>query len=80
MPAEHFQKNLGRIEAMNVRMDEASVRALRNRVFDHVISDGAWNSIRNNWMNPGEVQWLKEHDFPLASPHSPEYLAEHEPT
>ncbi len=63
---------------MNVRIDESAVRALRNRVYDHVISDAAWNSVRVNWLTPEGVRFLQAHDFPLATEHSQAYRAEHE--
>lgn len=59
-------------------MTEAEVRALRNRVFDHVISDSAWSAVRKAWMSPSEQAWLKAHDFPLVTQHSDEYRQEHE--
>lgn len=62
---------------MQIRMDESSVRAMRNRVFDHVISDTSWNAVRNNWMQADEMQFLRDHDFPLLTQHSSEYLKEH---
>ncbi len=62
---------------MNVRMDETAVRTLRDRVFDCVISDTSWNAVRENWLEPREVQFLIAHDFPLATKHSAEYLREH---
>lgn len=62
---------------MKVRMSESDVRALRNRVYDHVISDNSWKSVRAHWMQPAEVQFLRDHDFPLATAHSAEYFNEH---
>jgi hypothetical protein len=59
-------------------MSESAVRELRNRVFDHVISDMAWSAVRNAWLSPGGTRFLLEHDFPLATPHSQEYCAEHQ--
>ncbi len=61
-----------------MQMTEAEIRALRDRVFDHVISDGAWSAVRKAWMSPSERAWLLAHDFPLATPHSDEYRKEHE--
>lgn len=56
---------------------ESDIREMRNRVFDHKISDAAWNSIRAIWLEPREIQFLQAHDFPLVTGHSAEYLAEH---
>jgi hypothetical protein len=63
---------------MNIRLDESAVRALRDRVFDHRISDTSWHAVKEHWMKPAEIKFLQAHDFPLATAHSPEYLAEHQ--
>ena len=60
------------------QMSESDVRALRDRVFDHTISDVAWSAVRAAWLAPSETAWLLAHDFPLATEHSREYRAEHE--
>lgn len=60
-------------------MTEAEVRALRDRVYDHVISDIGWSAVRKNWLCQSETAFLVEHDFPLATPHSQEYILEHPP-
>ena len=46
-------------------MTEAEVRALRDRVFMHRISDSSWDAVRRHWIQPEEVRWLQEHDRPL---------------
>ena len=40
---------------------EAAVRAMRDRVMLHTINDVSWNAVRSNWLEPSQVQWLKEH-------------------
>ena len=57
-------------------MTESEIRELRNRVYDHEISDVAWSAVRAAWLAPSETAWLLAHDFPLATPHSAEYIAE----
>jgi len=51
---------------------EAEVRALRNRVYDHEISDASWSAIKSNWLKPSEIAWLREHDFPLTTKGKPQ--------
>ena len=56
---------------------EREIRALRDRVFDHVCSDASWSAVKWHWMEQSEINWLKQHDFPLTVPHSEGYLREH---
>ncbi len=42
-------------------LTESQVRALRDRVLMHESSDACWNACREKWLEPGEVEWLKEH-------------------
>jgi len=58
-------------------LTESEVRELRNRVYDHTISDTGWRSVRAFWLLSSETKFLVEHDFPLATPHSQEYINEH---
>jgi hypothetical protein len=46
-------------------LTEAEVRALRNRVYEQKCSDQIWYHIRQLWLQPGEVAFLKAHDFAL---------------
>ena len=39
---------------------EPEVRALRNRVFGRTTSDSNWDSCREYWMQPNDIQWLKD--------------------
>lgn len=39
---------------------EQETRRLRNLVFNHTISDVSWNNIKHQWMQPKEVQWLRD--------------------
>lgn len=39
---------------------ETEVRAMRDRVFGHTASDSNWEGCREYWMQPNEVQWLKD--------------------
>jgi hypothetical protein len=57
-------------------MTESQVRELRDRVYDHTISDIGWSAVRNNWLAPYETRFLIAHDFPLATEHSQEYILE----
>jgi predicted RNA-binding Zn-ribbon protein involved in translation (DUF1610 family) len=51
------------------QLTESEIRELRNRVYDHVISDVDWSAVRENWMKPGGQAWLLVHDFILATQH-----------
>jgi hypothetical protein len=51
------------------KLTESEVRALRDRVYCHRISDLSWDAVRKNWMWPTEVRFLLEHDFPLENAH-----------
>ena len=59
-------------------MNEAQVRELRDRVYDHTISDIGWSAVRKNWLAPEGTRFLIAHDFPLATLHSEEYILEHQ--
>jgi len=39
---------------------ESEVRAMRDRVYGGTIGDAAWAVCRAGWMDPKEVEWLKE--------------------
>lgn len=39
---------------------ESEVRALRNAVYGKPISNSAWECIKNIWMKPEEIQWLRD--------------------
>ena len=39
---------------------EAEVRSMRDRVFGHTASDSNWEGCRDYWMQPNEVQWMKD--------------------
>jgi hypothetical protein len=38
---------------------EQEVRALRNQVYDHEIGDKQWEHVRQYWMKPEEIEFLK---------------------
>ena len=50
---------------MKPTLTESEVRALRDRVYCHQISDASWGAIRKNWMSSSGVKFLLEHDFPI---------------
>jgi hypothetical protein len=50
---------------------EAEVRKLRNAVFDHVISEESWKNVRDTWMQPEQVQWLREQCARIRKNHEP---------
>lgn len=39
---------------------ESEVRRLRNRVFLNPISDESWEQIKQNWMEPKQIEWLRD--------------------
>lgn len=45
---------------------ESEVRALRDRVYAHPISDHEWSRCRDHWMSRSGVSWLQAHDFPIS--------------
>jgi hypothetical protein len=42
-------------------LDEAAVRALRNKAYDQETTDNNWEHCKEHWMQPDEVKWLQEH-------------------
>jgi hypothetical protein len=38
---------------------EPEVRALRDKVFEQPASDKCWDSVRDKWMTPGGVEFLR---------------------
>ncbi len=47
-------------------LTEPEVRALRDHVYGHPISDKEWHdNAKVNWMKPDQIAWLKTQKPPL---------------
>lgn len=38
---------------------EAEIRRMRDRVYEKLSSNENWEHVRNNWMKPESIEWLK---------------------
>lgn len=45
---------------MRLAREEAEVRAMRDKVYERPSSDKNWDGCREHWMQPANVQWLRE--------------------
>lgn len=55
---------------------DSEVRALRDRVFGHRISDQSWAMIRHNWITPENVAWLREKAARSLDHYAPQYVTQ----
>lgn len=40
-------------------ISESEVRAMRNLVYGHEISDNEWETCKRHWMEPSNIIWLR---------------------
>lgn len=46
---------------MMTDLSEAEVRHLRDVVYGKPSGDANWQCVRDNWMRPDSIAWLKKH-------------------